>query len=380
MKKRVGLLLIVITICFLSMSCNKTATIDNHIFETDLKSDSGYTWKSLRMDNEYIDNIECLVDDNIVYSKYENGDTNLVFYNYNITDKQTYRLGSIKDPYINSGDVVVVGNEVFFYCNRVVGSEKYPDGKLENSLYKINVGDHKLQKIASDSTDQTLIYVKVCKDKIISLKGKKNKKKSITYLDSYDVSGGKNKKFDILISKDYNRKKENGEVLYNFAVYQSKIYALVRLKNSSEKDSWIIEKYNCAGNYIDSLKLDKKIINLLKNERISKFEMSGKYGFIRTFSGSGVLFRVASGKTVAKIINKIDLDIAIPGRDKKADYALVYSRDTGEIWNIDSRHNKLNKIDLPYKYLNYLYTDNGKILISSDNTVYGELDSFLTKK
>jgi hypothetical protein len=232
----------------------------------------------------------------------------------------------------------------------------------------------------SDSTDQTLIYVKVCKDKIISLKGKKNKKKSITYLDSYDVSGGKNKKFDILISKDYNRKKENGEVLYNFAVYQSKIYALVRLRNSSGKDSWIIEKYNCAGNYIDSLKLDKKIINLLKNERISKFEMSGKYGFIRTFSGSGVLFRVASGRTVAKIINKIDLDIAIPGRDKKADYALVYSRDTGEIWNIDSRHNKLNKIDLSYEYLNYLYTDNGKILISSDNTVYGELDSFLIKK
>lgn len=173
MKKRVGLLLIAITICFFSLGCNKTATIDNHIFETDLKSDSGYTWKSLRMDNEYIDNIECLVDDNIVYSKYENGVTNLVFYNYNITDKQTYRLGSIKDPYINSGNVVVVGNEVFFYCNRVVGTEKYPDGKLENSLYKINIGNHKLQKIVSDSTDQTLIYVKVCKDKIISLKGKK---------------------------------------------------------------------------------------------------------------------------------------------------------------------------------------------------------------
>ena len=179
MKKRVGLLLIAITICFFSLGCNKTATIDNHIFETGLKNDSGYTWKSLRMDNEYIDNIECLVDDNIVYSKYENGVTNLVFYNYNITDKQTYRLGRIKDPYINSGDIVVVGNEVFFYCNRVVGTEKYPDGKLENSLYKINVWNHKLQKIVSDSTDQTLIYVKACKDKIISLKGKKNKKKSI---------------------------------------------------------------------------------------------------------------------------------------------------------------------------------------------------------
>ncbi len=84
MKKRVGLLLIAITICFFSLGCNKTATIDNHIFETDLESDSGYTWKSLRMDNEYIDNIECLVDDNIVYSKYENGDTNLVFYNFEV--------------------------------------------------------------------------------------------------------------------------------------------------------------------------------------------------------------------------------------------------------------------------------------------------------
>ena len=84
MKKRVGLLLIAITICFFSLGCNKTATIDTHIFETDLKSDSGYTWKSLRMDNEYIDNIECLVDDNIVYSKYENGDTNLVFYNFEV--------------------------------------------------------------------------------------------------------------------------------------------------------------------------------------------------------------------------------------------------------------------------------------------------------
>ena len=57
--------------------------------------------------------------------------------------------------------------------------------------------------------------MKVCKDKIISLKGKKNKKKSITYLDSYDVSGGKNKKFDILISKDYNRKKENSPGLWD---------------------------------------------------------------------------------------------------------------------------------------------------------------------
>ena len=110
---------------------------------------------------------------------------------------------------------------------------------------------------------------------------------------------------------------------------------------------------------------------MLNNERISKFEISGKYGFIRTFSGSGVLFRVASGKTVAKLINKIDLDIAIPGRDKKANYALVYSRDTEELWNIDSRHKKLNKIDLPYEYLQIIqYMGNKIVYLQKNNEAF----------
>ena len=45
--------------------------------------------------------------------------------------------------------------------------------------------------------------------------------------------------------------------------------------------------------------------------------------------------------------------------------------------NESINRNEKNKVEKDSKNL---YTDNGKILISSDNTVYGELDSFLTKK
>ena len=71
-----------------------------------------------------------------------------------------------------------------------------------------------------------------------------------------------------------------------------------------------------------------------------------------------------------------ELDIAIPARNEKVYFAVIYSRDTGEIWKLDILNNVLSKIDLPYEYLNYIYMDNGNVLISSDNTIYGELDKF----
>lgn len=376
MKKKVSLLLMIITICSFICSCNKNTTTDNHISKIDMESDSGYILESFQMDNDYIDNIVCILDDNIVYSSYENEDTVLAFYKYSISDNRTYSIGNIENPYINSGDVVIVDNEIFFYCNEVIIDSGYPDGKLENSLYQINIEDNNIQKLANDSTEQTLIYLEALNDNIISFKGKMNGDKSITYLDLFDTSKENSEYFDVLISKEYNKEEENGEILYNFAVYESTIYAIICLKNFSSDVSWIIEKYDCDGNYISSIKLDEKIADLLESERISKFEIWGEYGFIRTFSGSGVLFSILSDEIVPQLLYETELDIAIPARNEKVYFAVIYSRDTGEIWKLDILNNVLSKIDLPYEYLNYIYMDNGNVLISSDNTIYGELDKF----
>ena len=156
----------IITICSFICSCNKNTTTDNHISKIDMESDSGYILESFQMDNDYIDNIVCILDDNIVYSRYENEDTVLAFYKYSISDNRTYSIGNIENPYINSGDVVIVDNEIFFYCNEVIIDSGYPDGKLENSLYQINIEDNNIQKLANDSTEQTLIYLEALNDNI----------------------------------------------------------------------------------------------------------------------------------------------------------------------------------------------------------------------
>lgn len=380
MKKRFGLLLSIIIIASFICSCKQNTTTDSHIYKNDSENDSGYILESFQMDNEYIDNIVCIIDDNIIYSRYENEDTVLAFYKYNISDNRTYSIGNIDNPYIYSGDVVAVDNAIFFYCNEVIIDSRYPDGKLENSLYQINIEDNSLQKMASDSTDQTLIYLETLNHNIISFKGKMDEDESVTYLDLFDASKGNSEKFDVLISKEYNREEENGEVLYNFAVYESTIYAMVCLKSYSTDASWIIEKYDCNGNYIGSLKLDEKIANLLNGERISKFEVFGEYGFIRTFSGSGVLFSILSDEILPQLLNETELDIAIPARDENVYFVIFYSRDTGEIWKLDILNNVLSKIDIHYEYLNYIYMDNSNVLISSDETIYGELDKFPIEK
>ncbi|MDE6713699.1 MAG: hypothetical protein K2K20_08180, partial [Lachnospiraceae bacterium] len=202
MKKKVSSLLLIIIICSFLCSCSKNTAADNYSIESG--NDSSYILASLQLDNKNIDNIVCILDDNIIYSSYENEDTVLAFYKYNISDNQTYSIGYIENPYINSGDVVAIDDMVFFYCNEIIIDSSNPNGKLENSLYQISITDNNLQKLASDSVDQTLIYLDSLDDTIISFKGKINDAESITYLDLFDTSMESSDNFEILVSKEYN--------------------------------------------------------------------------------------------------------------------------------------------------------------------------------
>ena len=374
MKKRISSLLLIIIICSFLCGCSKNTTTDNDIFNIESEDDSSYILASLQMNDENIDNIVCILDDNIIYSRYENEDTVLAFYKYNISENQTYSIGNIENPYINSGDAVAVDDMIFFYCNEVIIDSSNPDGRIENSLYQISITDNNLQKLASDSVEQTLIYLDSLNDNIISFKGKINNAESITYLDLFDTSNENSDSFDILVAKEYNIEEEKGEIIYNFSVNESIIYAIICIRDSSNNASWIIEKYDYDGNCISSLKVDEKIANLLNGERISKFEVYGEYGFIRTFSGSGVLFSISSNEIIPQLLSETELDIAIPARNENVDCVVIYSRDTGEIWKLDIINHMLSQFDSSYEYLKYIYIDNDKILISSDGIMYGELE------
>lgn len=115
MRKRV-IFLPTMIICIFLCSCNETKTTDNHIFKNTSENDSEYILASIQIDDGQIDNILCIQNDNIVYSRYEEQDTGTVlsFYRYNINENLTYKIGEIEHPYINSGDIVAVDDRIFF--------------------------------------------------------------------------------------------------------------------------------------------------------------------------------------------------------------------------------------------------------------------------
>ena len=174
MNKKIGLLFVVSFICFFLCGCNKNVMTEEHIFKISSENDCDYITDLFQIDRE-CENIICILDDNIVYSRYENKSKELVFYKYNINEDLAYYLGKIKGPYISSGDEVAVDNSIFFYHTEFDIASGNVDEKLEHSLYQIDIEKNTLQKMGSDSAEQPLVYLDELNGNIISLKGKRIK-------------------------------------------------------------------------------------------------------------------------------------------------------------------------------------------------------------
>lgn len=207
------------------------------------------------------------------------------------------------------------------------------------------------------------------------MKGKTDGNKGITYLDLYDVTKVKHTVFDMFLSKEYDRENRTGEGFYNFSVNGSVIYTIVKTINGLHGDSsWAVETYDGNGDHISSLKLDEKIADLIKDEHIAKFEVYGEYGFIRTFSGGGVVFRISADEIVPELLIETYLDIAAPARNDDVQTVILYSRGTGEIWKLDIFNHRLFKINLPYDSLRNIFIDGNKAMITSDYSIYADLE------
>lgn len=169
MKKRSGLLFYFSFLCIFLCSCNKDTpekTVENHIYQVASENDHDYILTSLQMDREYIDLLVCILDDNIIYASYENDDRILAFYKYNIKENQTYHLGNIADPFVDSGDLAAIDHSIFFYRNKLIVDSDNPDGKLEHSLYQIDLRKNTLQMLSNDDSEQTLIYLDALNEKL----------------------------------------------------------------------------------------------------------------------------------------------------------------------------------------------------------------------
>lgn len=372
------LFLLIIGICLFLGGCKENQVVDGHMYIDDMEDGSESVLQSIQMERKFINSILCIQNENIVYSCYENRDTILAFYRYDLKEGLTYRIGEIEYPFISSGDVAVMEDNVFFYYNVLSADANSPAGNEESSLYQIDLEENIMQKIASEQVDQTLIYLDSLDDSIISWKGRVDGDNGITYLDRIDVINGESCEFDMFISKVYDRQGLTGEAIYQFCEYDSDIYILVWTKDSEGVLSWTIEKYDRDGNYIGEWRLDDRTVDVLNGERIAEFEIYGKYGFISNFSGKGVLFSMSTDEILPILLSEatedMGMNIAVPADGSANDQIVLYSRETGEVWRLDVTDDMLYKLDMPYEHLNYVILSNDNhALISSDDTLYGDI-------
>ncbi len=372
--------IIAIIIAISCTSCTTTVNEKNDIAQTTKNSETDITGQyEINVENMWLNNLISVQNGSILYAYYKGkGEgSSLIFHKYNILKDKDEVIGTFMSPYIDSGDIVVNKEKIYMYCDRLM-SVSDQGVTIKNFLYELNLKDDRIKKIAEDTTGQTLIYIDNYEDTIFSLKGKIDNRKGVTYIDTYNTKKSNNSEFTNLIFKEFNRDTKSGEIIYNFAQDNKKLYLFVVEENKGKVSSIRIEVYDLAGKKIKDIELDKKTFELLKNERISKFTVISNYGFIRTYAGSGVLFDISADTIKPVIFNDVDLDIATSSASVEKDSNMIlYSRDTNEVWCLDALNKKIKQINIPCSKIRNICIDNNDyILVYSDTLTYRAISSY----
>ncbi|RJG23362.1 hypothetical protein [Paenibacillus thiaminolyticus] len=379
-SKRIYILILSLMLMLSAVACTAQVqqdfiVVDNSIFLQEHDEDTGQDFSYLKLEiNEDVDNIVALVQNSIIYYSYGEDGHSISYYKFDLDANTTYELGKIDNPYIHTGSIAQIEDKLYFYMNEVVIDNDNPDGKLETTLYEIDITNNSMDSVFSETVDQTLIYVNVLNEDIISFKGKVDGAAGTTYIDAVNVSDDNSDETDhsVILSVDFDNDKGSGEVIYNFTQSNGYLYTLNVEAEGMDNREYLIKKFDSEGNRVKDIRLEKVIEDLLANERISTFTVIGDYAFIRTFSSSGVLCNISDDIAKAKLIGVEELDMAYGAANSlETQHALIYNRNTGITWVLDVEKDTLSEIDMDYEYIEYIAVDNqSNALISASDMIY----------
>ena len=369
--------IVLISACTPQQKIHEKQIVDNAISIVESEQNTGLSFQSLQFDSNGIDEVLTIVENSIIYCQYQNDGADIVYYKYDIKEKVTYELGRIQNPNINSGSIARIGSKLYFYMNEIVRDSQSQTEQIEASLYEIDLENNSMRKITTETVNQTLIYVDILSGNVISFKGKLQDSIALNYIDVICVDDTKEP--EIIISAEYDNALNCGNIIDNISQSNGSIYVLHKEIDNSGIALHTIVQYDNYGNPKKTIELDSPILDIIENERISRFEIMGAYAFIRTFSGAGVLCDISNDVATVVHADKGELDIAYYARaSEEPTYSVVFSRNTGEVRLFDIKSGELSSLDVEFDNLEYVFIDDTtNILLSAfngDNRIIAYLD------
>jgi len=377
-KKRISIMVLCLVLLFAYIVYDKQQKenynykiVDNCFSVKEDNSSSNHSFPCTEV--EIISDVSsciAIIQNNIVYYNWGSDDNSAIFYKYDMDTDKTYKLGEIQNVNIFSGRTAQIGDRLYFYITRRIGMG---GGDLEASLYEMDITNNSLDLVSTEMVYQTLVYIDVLDNNIISYKGQSDGVAGTTYIDSVKVDGNipEEKDPDIITKFYYDNYTHSGEVIHNFAQSNGFVYTINVIAGKMER-LYIIKKFDSKGKHLTDIKLGQDIQDLISNEIIARFEVIGDYAFIRNVSGFGVLCDISGDTAQPKLISMSDLDLAFyPFSEKDPQYALFFNRETGKICLLDVNGGCISEIDTDYDHVRYIDMDNGSntAFITVDNII-----------
>lgn len=298
-------------------------------------------------------NIITYYENNVIYYIQEHDGENISYsyFDYNLVKNESVSIGSITNPFIDTGCQVKILQEFFFYMSRY-----NQEGTLVSCLYKIDIDKKKLIELYEEELYQTLVYIENIENTIYSFKGQQESGEMYTYVDCSDISGN-------IINRHFLKYDVNESVIMSIDTFQKEIYVLLLSENK-----WEILVFDEFGSEIERYDAFT-IFDKLGNEYISKFEVSNEYIFVRNLSGNSAVLKLDMNEVNIVISSDITFDIVDSQKWVNNQDFLLYSRELDVLWRVNTLNGNVTKLiindDHIFENIRYVMcNENGDLFIS----------------
>jgi len=354
MKKQFFRLSCLVLACVLLVSCgcaDDSGQKDKTVLEIDLS-------KKIELSEEGMTSFIALVEDTLLCLAFS-PDGTAKYTLLNLSTGQKTACGAIRDHLYSTANFAVQDGFVYFF----VTTSANGGAAQENCLCRVDLTSGKLEILSRERAHLTFRYLAVCGNTLIAVNGREADGAAMTYLEAIDPQNNTRRPF--AEHQLVNARKE-GTAVTHAAASGEKIFAVVSGYQDAESVHSLYV-YNLAGELMQTISMQQYAEDLM-NTMISELTVFGDYVYIKNFSNTAVLGKIANGQFVE--INAPGNELVLAKNDTLSpDDGVFFLLHSNTILLLDKESDTLIPKALPFgnadKTISYILKSGNRLLIYS---------------